>query len=146
MLYWHWIVLGISLVVLEIFLVSFTILWFGAGAVLVGIVLWVFPSMPFAGQMWLWIITSMALAVFWFYYFKPRMVDKTNAGVAREAVLGECGQVIKVPHEGGRGMARFSKPVLGSDEWEIMTQDEIQIGDRIVIREFSGNTLVVSKA
>lgn len=146
LLYWHWIVLGIGLAVLEIFLASFTILWFGIGAILVGVLLWVFPSIPFAGQMLLWIIASLALAIFWFSYFKPRMIDKTTAGVAREAVIGEFGQVIKVPVEGGRGMARFSIPVLGSDEWEILSRDEIQVGDRIVIREFSGNTLVVSKA
>ena len=145
MLYWHWIVLGITLAVMEIFLASFTVLWFGLGAIVVGIVLWVFPSMSFSVQLLLWMISSSALAVFWFQYFKPRMVDKTDAGIAREAVIGEFGQVIKVPHGGGRGVARFSTPVLGSDEWEIMTQDEIQIGDRIVIREFSGNTLVVSK-
>ena len=146
MLYWHWIVLGISLAVLEIFLASFTVLWFGVGAILVGLVVWIFPGMSFSLQLLLWIVASCALAVFWFMYFKPRMVDKTGAGMAREALIGESGQVIKAPLEGGRGMARFSTPVLGSDEWEIISQDEIAIGDRIIIREFSGNTLVVSKA
>ncbi|MBQ0797852.1 MAG: NfeD family protein [Porticoccaceae bacterium] len=145
MLYWHWVVLGIGLAVLEIFLASFTVLWFGIGAIVVGLVLWVFPSIPFAAQLLLWMISSSGLAVFWFKYFKPRMVDKTRAGMAREAVIGEFGQVIKAPFEGGRGMARFSTPILGSDEWEIISKDDIIIGDRITIREFSGNTLVVTK-
>ncbi len=145
MLYWHWIVLGLVLAVLEIFLASFTVLWFGVGAILVGLVLWVFPALSLAPQMMLWIIASSALAVFWFKYFKPRMLDKTGAGMAREAVIGESGQVIKAPRAGGRGMARFSIPILGSDEWEIISEEPVEIGDRIVIRDFSGNTLVVGR-
>ena len=38
MLYWHWLVLGLLLVVGEIFIPSFTILWFGLGALVVGLV------------------------------------------------------------------------------------------------------------
>jgi membrane protein implicated in regulation of membrane protease activity len=32
LLYWHWLVIGMILVVGEIFIPSFTILWFGLGA------------------------------------------------------------------------------------------------------------------
>jgi membrane protein implicated in regulation of membrane protease activity len=32
MLYWHWLVFGILLVIAEIFIPSFTIMWFGLGA------------------------------------------------------------------------------------------------------------------
>ena len=35
--YWHWIVLGIVLMLSEIFIGSFFILWFGAAAVVVGL-------------------------------------------------------------------------------------------------------------
>ena len=35
-LYWYWMVLGLILIVAEIFIPSFTILWFGIGAMLVG--------------------------------------------------------------------------------------------------------------
>ena len=33
MLYWHWLVFGILLVIAEIFIPSFTIMWFGLGAI-----------------------------------------------------------------------------------------------------------------
>ena len=38
-LYWHWIVLGIALMAIEILLPSFVALWFGAAAVVVGVLL-----------------------------------------------------------------------------------------------------------
>lgn len=145
LMYWHWLVFGVALIVLEIFLPSFVVLWFGIAALIVGGALWAGPTLPLAAQLLIWLIASTAMAVFWFRYFKPRMTDKTRAGIARDALLGQSGQVIKVPLDGRRGMARFSVPVLGSDEWEIICDEPLALGDRIFIREFSGNTLIVSK-
>ncbi len=145
LLYWHWLLLGVVLVVLEIFLTSFVVLWFGIGALVVGLFLWAAPGLPFAAQLLIWLIASTAMAVVWFRCFKPRMTDRTRAGIAREALIGESGQVIRVPAEGGRGLVRFSVPLLGSDEWEFICADAVAPGDRVVIRDFSGNTLVVAR-
>ena len=146
LLYWHWLVLGIALMVLEIFLASFVVLWFGIGALVVGVCQWLVPGLPFAAQLSIWLVASTAMAVIWFRYFKPHMVDRTRAGIAREALIGEVGQVIRAPRDGGRGVVRFSVPLLGSDEWEFICTDPVAPGDRVAIREFSGNTLVVARA
>lgn len=143
LLCWHWLVLGIALMVLEIFLASFVVLWFGVGALAVGACLWLIPELSFAAQLSIWLVASTAMAVIWFRYFKPRMVDRTRAGVAREALIGEVGQVIKAPQDGRRGVVRFSVPLLGSDEWEFICTEAVAPGERVAIREFSGNTLVV---
>jgi inner membrane protein len=145
-LYWHWLVLGVALVVLEIFLASFVVLWFGIGALVVGLCQWLFPNLSFAAQLLIWLLASSAMAWVWFHWFKPRMVDRTQAGIAREALIGESGQVVRAPADGGRGLVRFSVPVLGSDEWEFICLEPVAPGDRVVIREFSGNTLVVAPA
>jgi len=39
---------------------------------------------------------------------------------------------------------RFSAPILGADEWQFICTDTVEIGSRVVVREFSGNTLIVS--
>lgn len=143
--YWHWLVLGIALIIFEIFLPSFTVLWFGLGAVIVGIILWLFPDMVMPMQLGIWIIASCGFALFWFKALKPKMIDKTTAGIAREAAIGEAGQVIKAPVAEGRGMVRFTTPVLGSDEWEFICEQTVAVGDRVFIKEFSGNTLIVVK-
>jgi len=93
--YWHWLVLGLGLIVIEIFLPSFTVLWFGLGAVVVGILLWIFPALGSGLQVLVWTVTSILFAVAWFRYFKPKMIDKTVAGLSREGALGRVGQVVK---------------------------------------------------
>lgn len=142
---WHWLVLGIVLVIMEIFIPSFTIFWFGLGAVIVGVVLWLVPELSLAGQLLIWMVASCGFALLWFKYFKPRMIDKTFAGIAREAAIGESGQVIKVPAGERRGVVRFTTPVLGDDEWDFICEQQVAVGDRVFIKEFSGNTLIVVK-
>jgi len=87
---------------------------------------------------------SAFLTTFWFLVMKPRMVDKTRAGMSREALLGETGQVISVPEGDRRGVVRFTKPLLGSDEWSFICDETVQLGDRVQIRDVSGNTLIVA--
>lgn len=142
---WHWLVLGILLVIMEIFIPSFTVLWFGLGALVVGVALWPLPELPLAAQLLIWIVASCLFAILWFKYFKPRMIDKTTAGIAREAAVGESGQVIKVPAGDRRGVVRFAIPVLSADEWEFICEQDVAVGDRVFIKEFSGNTLIVVK-
>ena len=73
------------------------------------------------------------------------MIDRTSAGIARESAIGEAGKVIQVPISERRGMVRFTTPVLGSDEWEFICEQDVSIGDRVFVKEFSGNTLIVVK-
>ncbi|MEN9806535.1 MAG: hypothetical protein RL756_1055 [Pseudomonadota bacterium] len=143
--YWLWILLGVVLVGLEMFLASFTVLWFGLGAIVVGLVLLAAPALALQWQLLLWLTCSIGFGVFWFRYFKPKMVDKTKAGVAREAIIGITGQVIRPPSSSRRGLVRFTTPVLGDDEWEFICEDTVAPGDRVAIRELSGNTLIVNR-
>ena len=143
--YWHWLVLGIVLVAAEIFLPSFTILWFGLGAIVVGLIKALAPGLSLSVELVIWILSSCLFTLLWFKYFKPKMVDRTTAGISREAVIGETGHVIRKPIDEQRGMVRFATPVLGSDEWEFLCHQPVEVGDRVFIAEISGNTLVVNK-
>ena len=145
LLYWHWLVFGMMLIISEIFIPSFTVFWFGLGAIIVSAMLWLFPGMGFSWQLFIWAIASCVFTYLWFKYFKPRMKDRTKAGISKEAVLGESGQVIKVPKSENRGVIRFIIPILGSDEWPFICEQDVNIGDRVFIKDVSGNTMIVEK-
>lgn len=145
LLWWHWLALGLLLMLAEIFLASFTIFWFGLAGLVVAGLLWLFPGLALSAQLAFWALASIAMTAAWFRYFRPAMVDRTKAGLSREAVVGETGQVIRRPQEGRRGVVRFPMPLLGADEWEFIATDEVDPGDRVVVTDVSGNTLVVAK-
>ncbi|HEY9035086.1 MAG TPA: NfeD family protein [Pseudomonadales bacterium] len=143
-LWWHWVALGILLAMAEIFVPSFTLLWFGLGALLVGALVAIAPNVDFSVQILLWAASSTAFTFLWFRYFKPTMTDHTKAGIALEAVIGEVGQIIQAPQGNQRGMVRFPKPLLGSQEWSCLCEEPVADGDRVYVKELSGNTFVVS--
>ena len=143
LVYWHWIVLGIVLMLAEIFIGSFFIFWFGAAAVVVGLSLTIAPSISAPTQLIFWTLLSLVFAVAWFRFLKPISKYVTKAGLSREALIGEIGQVLSVPNGDKRGMVRFPAPLLGSDEWLIMSQDSLSIGDRVSVKDVSGNSLIV---
>ena len=144
-LYWHWLAFGMILIILEMVIASFTIFWFGLGACLVGGLLLLAPNLDISVQILLWAIFSAFFTFLWFRVLRPRMTDQSKSGMAREAVLGLSGMVVKIPQEGHRGVVRFSTPVLGSDEWQFICEQNVVVGDRVYIIETSGNTLVVEK-
>lgn len=145
LVYWHWIVLGLVLMLAEIFIGSFFIFWFGAAAVVVGLTLTLAPGLGEAAQFIIWTLLSLGFALAWFRFLKPLSKDVTKAGLSREALMGEIGQVLSVPNGDKRGMVRFPAPLLGSDEWLIMSQDSLNIGDRVTVKDVSGNSLIVAR-
>jgi len=145
LLYWYWLVFGMVLIIAELFIPSFTIFWFGLGAILVAGVLLMFPDLAISWQLFIWAIASCLLTFLWFKLLKPLMTDRTKAGISREAILGESGQVIRIPGQEKHGIVRFATPLLGADEWPFICEQDLAIGDRVIVKDISGNTLIVEK-
>ena len=143
--YWHWIVFGLILVTGEIVLTSFILLWFGISAILVGIFLLLFPF-SFTIQLLSWVILSLIVIFGWFKWISPLIKTKSLSGMARETLLGKVGTVIEINSmQTGRGILRFPAPIVGNDEWQFICEDLIEVGNRVSVREISGNTLIVQK-
>jgi len=145
LLYWHWLFLGAVLIIAELVLVSFTAMWFGLGAMIVSFVMLVCPELPLTYQLLIWIFASIGFTVAWFKILKPRMKDMTLAGLSREAIIGQIGQVTKVPLEGMRGELRFPAPVVGDDTWDFICTESVSPGDRVIVTDVVGNSLKVEK-
>lgn len=144
LLYWHWLVLGLFLIIAEIFIPSFTIMWFGLGAIVVGLVSLAI-DMSFNWQVLLWTVSSVAFTVLWFMVIKPKIADRNFEGLAKESAIGESGKVIKLPTETSNGRMRFTTAVLGCDEWAFSCDAEVSLGDRLHIKEIAEDVLIVTK-
>ena len=145
--WWHWMVLGLALGLLELAVPSFFIIWFGLGALLVGVAMLVAPGIAFSGQIMLWTAASIAMTVLWFKVFR-REDGKTRSGQADEA-LGEIGVLVRAVEPLGvssaRGEVRFQKPVMGSDVWPCLADEAIAAGERVRVLAVDGQILKVGK-
>jgi len=141
---WIWIAGGIALTALELVVPSFTIIWFGLAAVVVGLLSSISGIDSLAVQLALWAVLSGAFTFFWFRFFRQQ--TKTMSGQSKDAILGKRGIVVRVADSTfPGGVVRFPIAVLGSDEWNFRSDEPLQVGDRVVIVDIAGDMLVVKK-
>jgi hypothetical protein len=141
--WWHWIVGGIVLVLAELVIPSFFIVWFGLGALLVGLLALAF-DLSLTAQLATWTLATLAMVFLWFRVFKQSFV-KTRAGTADGEAIGEIGLLVGAVAPFERGKVRFQRPVLGSDEWVCLADTAIAAGDRVKVVAVEGSFLKVSK-
>jgi membrane protein implicated in regulation of membrane protease activity len=144
-LWWHWVVFGIVLMLLELAVPAFFLVWFGLAAIVVGVLLAIFPALALHYQIVAWTICAVLLIWLWFKVFKPQ-VFKTRAGMSRGSLIGEIGLVTRDIRPYEKGQIRFQKPILGEEVWESMADVEIRSGERVRVLDVEGNTLKVVKA
>lgn len=142
--WWHWVVLGIALVIAELAVPAFFVIWFGLGALLVGLSLLLLPGLGVTAQVSLWILASLAMVVLWFRVFK-RSDHKTRIGLSDGDTIGEIGLVSKAAAPFERGKVRFQKPLLGSEEWECVVDEPVAVGERVRVVAVEGSFLRVEK-
>lgn len=141
---WIWIAVGIALTALELIVPSFTIIWFGLAAIVVGLISFIPGMGSLAVQLGLWAVLSGTFTYFWFKFFRQQ--TRTLSGQSKEAIIGKAGIVVKVTDSTfPGGVIRFPIAVLGSDEWSFISDEPFGVGDRGVIVDIAGDKLVVKK-
>lgn len=138
-LWWHWLALGLILSVAELAVPSLILIWFGAGALLVGLVLGFFPTMALASQLAIWLSTSLAFVALWFRFFRP-----ADTPLATPELLGEVGLITHAIDGFGRGRIRLQRPVGGREEWPAEAAEPMREGDRARVISFEGDRLTVA--
>lgn len=144
LLWWHWAVFGIALMMVELAVPTFLPFWFGLGALLVALLLLVSPGTDLTAQILVWTLASVVMVFLWFKIFRPGM-HKTRVGMSSANVLGEVGMLIKDVAPFQKGQVRFQKPLIGAEVWDCIADEAIKAGDRVKVVNVEGSLLKVGK-
>ena len=142
--WWHWAVGGIALILAELAIPTFVLVWFGLGALLVALLVALLPALDLTAQLSVWLAVSLALVVFWFKWFKPNM-HKTRIGMSEASVIGEIGLLTRDVAPFQKGEVRFQKPMVGTDTWPCIADEAIAVGQRVRVLAVEGSFLKVGK-
>ena len=85
-IYWHWLILAVALIILEILMPGAYFLWMGVSAAAVGCAMFIFPEMPWLTQ----ILIFAALSVITVVIYKTH--QKKNPTVTDEPALNRRGE------------------------------------------------------
>ena len=143
MQWWIWLVFGVALILLELILPTFFILWFGIGAVLVAPIALLFPSLQLDAQGLLWLLFSSVIIALWFKVFRRK---KPDVRWTADSVIGEVGLLTLAVSEFQKGRVRFQKPILGNEEWVCIADTDIPAGERVRLTAIEGNVARIVRA
>ena len=139
LLYWHWWIAGLVLLVLEMLLpTGFVLLWIGASAIIVGALSWLLPlSWPI--QLVLFGVLSAASFFLWRHYRpvekptdRPTLNRRGHSYVGRTFTLAD-------PIVNGVGKLR-----VDDSQWRI-TGPDVPAGTQVQVVQADGATLLVEK-
>jgi membrane protein implicated in regulation of membrane protease activity len=141
--WWHWAITGIVLILAELAVPAFVLVWFGLGALLVALVV-ALAAIGFTAQLSVWLVASLMLIVLWFKVFRPER-HKTRIGMSEPQMIGEVGLLTHDVAPFGRGEVRFQKPLLGTDTWPCIADEEIRAGERVRVISVEGSLLKIGR-
>lgn len=117
--FWHWLVLGVALAIIEVFAPGAFFLWLGISAAVVGSILWLIPGMSWELQGLMFAILSIASVVVARRYLKahPLETDLPNLNQRGQQYVGRVFTLIE-PVVNGRG-----KIQVDDSTWKITCED-----------------------
>jgi len=141
LLWWHWVVFGIFLITLELFIGTFILLGLGLASMLVGVLDNLFQT-SLELELSLWILFSILSLRVWFKYLKDPSIETSGQSNYSLETLGTIEKYIKA---NGRGSVHFDTPVLGNTLWTATAKENLEINTRVRIIEIKGQLIEVTK-
>ena len=138
-LWWHWIVFGILLLILEMSTGTFFILGLGVAAIIVG-VLDTLLGTSFTAELGIWMVLSVLAIAAWFKWFREPPVTDSGQSNYR---LDTLGTVLEEIHPHARGKVTFDSPVLGNTSWHATSKVDLDKNTRVKIVEINGQLIEV---
>ena len=117
--FWHWWILAVALVIIEILLPSFFALWLAIAAALTGLLLLVFPALGWEWQLLVFALFSVSSIIAWrrFYQKHPIKTDEPMLNRRGEGYVGRE-LTLSQPIVDGIGKIR-----LDDSTWKIQGPD-----------------------
>jgi membrane protein implicated in regulation of membrane protease activity len=79
LLFWHWWILALALIIIEMMAPGFFLMWIGGAAAVTGLVTMIAPSLPWQAQFVLFGVLAIASVVGARYYFKRNPIETTDS-------------------------------------------------------------------
>lgn len=139
--FWHWMVLGVVLVVLELLMPGIWFLWLGLGALTTGVIVLIASELPWQIQSVIFCALSVISIVIGRLIMRTKAPeDHPTLNRRAEQYIGQV-YVLEDATERGHGRVR-----IGDSVWRVRLADpaaELSAGDKVTVTGVEGATLQV---
>ena len=139
--YWHWLIFGVVLLILEMLLPVTFFLWSGVSALVVGLILALFPGIGWETQFILFGALSIASIVAWRYYQhkNPTVTDRPVLNRRAEQYIGRTFTLASAI-ENGVGVV-----IVDDTRWRVRGP-EMDQGGKVKVVAVDASHLIVEPA
>lgn len=135
---WHWVVLGAVLAIAEMFAPGTLLIWSGAAALVLGLVLWALPPVGFQWQLLAFIVLAPAFVMIGLALRRRRApVSHGDVNLGSSRLVGQH-VTLATPIVDGRGHI-----TLGDTVWQV-TGPDLPAGTAVRISGSDGVTLTIA--
>ena len=117
--FWHWWILAVALVIIEILLPSFFALWLAIAAALTGLVLLLFPALGWEWQLLVFALFSVISIIAWRRYYQKHPI-KTDEPMLNRRGEGYVGRELTLSQPIVDGIGKIR---LDDSTWKIQGPD-----------------------
>lgn len=142
MVFWHWWIVALVFVILEVFVPGAVLIWFGASAGVVGLLLFAMPDLGWELQFALWGALSIASVLISRRYLTkhPIKTDQPNLN-RRGAQYVDRTFTLEEPVVNGYG-----KITVDDSTWKIKAPEDFKKGTKVRVTSVDGTMLIAEKA
>jgi inner membrane protein len=136
--FWHWWILAVILIVIEILSPMVFALWMAVSAGVVGIILMIAPEMDWKYQLLVFSVLSVVSIVFWRFYLRknPTKTDHPTLSRRGEKYIGRA-FTLSEPIKNGRGRIN-----VDDTSWAVSGEDCESISE-VRVTGVDGTLLIV---
>lgn len=138
---WHWLAIMLAFAVGEMLVSGFFLLWFSVGALVVAIVLWIFPSLTWEWQLLIFSVVSASLLLLIRPYLRDGAATSTHPDLNHRGsqYIGQT-FVLIAGIENGRGKINVNDTL-----WTVKSVDgsNIPVGAKVRVLSLDGTIMQV---
>ena len=130
----HWLILGIALIILELFVWTVFLLWIGSSAITVGVIFFLFPDVSGLLQLLIFIVLAVVATLLSKKYYPIKTVDEQLHDKAQKHIGKEC-MIVSIEDE-------VAKVQIGESLW-FAKGSNLSAGQSVKIIGVESSTFIV---
>lgn len=137
-IYWHWLILAVALIILEILMPGAYFLWMGISAAAVGAGMFIFPEMPLLTQILIFAVLSVITVVIYKAHRRqnPVVTDEPALNRRGEQYIGRTVILTEAIVNG------VGKTKVDDSTWKV-SGENMQAGESVRVVAVDGSTFKV---
>ncbi len=141
---WFWFGLAVAFLIIEVLTADLVCVWFGAAALVSGVILAIFPALPIGWQFVIFVLLSAALLAATRPLVKRLLKQPSQRDTNLDRLIGRTAEVTeRIDNLAASGAVRVGGLVWTARAF--VESETFEVGDYVIFEKIEGNKALVKR-